>query len=314
MADVMILGSTDVTIAVADAIVATGNRVLAIVYVPGDFSISYSKSPVNISRAADIPAWCATHGAVALPYEGIDKLLADCSANSADLCLVAGWYHMVPARVREKFGIGALGFHASLLPQLRGGAPLNWAILNDEHETGVTLFELGDGVDDGLVYAQEIIVIDPKDYIGDLVEKCRQACGQLMLNHLDAILAGKLVGREQAGTPSYGLQRMPADGNIDWTKSAVDISKLIRASSHPYPGAYSHLEGEKILLWRAAIADVPERVYGAPGQIFRMGGQANPFVLTGEGSLLRIEQASNAKGEDVLPLLSKSSHKRFSKS
>lgn len=312
MADVMLLGSTDVTIAVANATIAAGHRVVAVVYIPGDFSISYSKSPVRISRTADIPAWCIEHSALALPYHGVDKLLADCLVHSADICLVAGWYHMVPAKVRECFPRRVLGFHASLLPHLRGGAPLNWAILNDMRETGVSLFELGDGVDDGLIYAQKSIAIAADDYIGDLVEKCRLVSGELVAAHLDDILHGRLIGRPQTGIGSYGLQRIPADAHINWHDSALNILRLIRASSHPYPGAYSHFEGEKVFLWRGGLVDMPEKVHGAAGQIFRVQGYSQPLVVAGDGALLLISQATNEDGRDMLPLLLKSSHKRFS--
>lgn len=311
MGSVAILGSTDATVSVANSVIEAGHRVDTIVYVPTEFSISYSLTPVNISRSADISAWCETAGAVALPYEGIDEIYRYFLEHRSDVCLVAGWYHMVPARIRALFDRGVLGFHASLLPTLRGGAPLNWAILTGLQQTGVTLFELADGVDDGQIYAQATIPILESDYIGDLVEKSGKACFELVRDNLTSILEGTLAAFEQRGDVSYGLQRNPDDGRIDWTLEAADILRLIRAASRPYPGAYTFFQQRKLLIWRAEIVADRHQVYGAPGQLFRLPETGGIVIVTGRG-LLRINDATDAEGVDMLPVLNKSSHQRCS--
>ncbi|MGE8614761.1 MAG: methionyl-tRNA formyltransferase [Achromobacter veterisilvae] len=310
MASIAILGSTDVTISVANAVIEAGHRVAAIVYVPADFSISYSATPVNIARAADIPAWCQEFGAEAVPYEGPESIYQYFQEHRTCLCIVAGWYHLVPARIRALFEHGAVGFHASLLPQLRGGAPLNWAILAGLRETGVTMFQLADGVDDGLVFAQSTIAIGETDYVGDLVRKSGHACFALVRDNLTAILNGTLRGREQFGVVSYGLQRSPEDGKIDWTRGAGDILRLVRAASYPYPGAYTYFWNKRLTIWRAEVTG--DLVHGAPGQIFRLPTDGAVVIVTGSG-LLRIIEATDAKGADMLPTLRKASHQRCDK-
>lgn len=306
---IILLGGTDATIAVAEAALDVGIRIACIVTPGQSFSISYSPSPVQNVRAFDAPAWSAKYGVPVVPFTSYDDVLDIASAASVPLCIAVGWYHMVPRRFRSAFPRGCLGFHASLLPELRGGAPLNWAILAGLEETGVTLFELGDGVDDGLIYAQERFPIAPRAVIGDLVKASQAACAEITRRALPEILAGRGNPRAQTGSGSYGLQRRPEDGRIDWRTPALNIDRLVRAVSRPYPGAFAALEGEIVRVWASDIPELPV-VHGMPGQIARLAECAQPCVVTGAG-LLAIVEATDERGNDVLDKLLRSGHKRF---
>lgn len=312
MNSVLLLGGTDVTLAVAEAVVASGAQLAAVVSVAPQFSISYSREKITNVRRADLATWCEAQGIRHIAFESYAAIPADLDGVHPDLCLVAGWYHMVPISFRERFPCGCHGFHASLLPLLRGGAPLNWAILSGMSETGVTLFELGDGVDDGLVFGQERLPIGARTTIGELVEASRSACARLTVSLLPAMLDRSLVGRPQTGVPSYALQRRPEDGRIDWTRSVAEIDALIRATGRPYPGAFTDLEGEQIRVWSAAPADGLPRVLGLPGQIARIAESGLPCVVAQDGMLV-IHEATGADGECCIDKLRKSGHKRFSR-
>lgn len=307
---VLLLGGTDITIAVANAVIESGAALAAIVTVPNEFAISYSKTPVVNFRSANVSSWASSRDVRTVAFDGYKNLLTDLAKPEPVLCLVAGWYHMVPAEFRDRFVRGCYGFHASLLPHLRGGAPLNWAILKGYHRTGVTLFELGDGVDDGLVFGQCGIDVAQRATIAYLVEKSRGACSDLTRDRLGGLLPGTLSGRPQIGHPSYALQRVPDDGRIDWRRPAFEIDRLIRAVGHPYPGAYALLDDEQIRIWDAEIGEDLPVVHGAPGQIARIAESQHPCVVTGDG-LLVIASATGADGSDRVGQLLKSNHKRF---
>jgi methionyl-tRNA formyltransferase len=310
---VLLLGSTDITLAVAEAVIATGLTLSAIVNVSDQFSISYSDTPVQNVRACDLDRWASARGVGIIPFTHYDDVLGRLDQEMPQVCLVAGWYHMVPKHFRSAFTRGCYGFHASLLPQLRGGAPLNWAILINCTVTGVSLFELTDGIDDGPIFAQERFPIESRSTIGELVLASREACRQLTIQCLPRLLAGTLPGYQQSGKPSYGLQRGPGDGSIDWTLPAEQIDRLVRAVGRPYSGAFTRLGEHLIRIWVSDLPTSPPLVFGAPGQIARVPGCDHPLVVTGEG-VLAIVEATDVDGADCLDKLLKSGHKRLARS
>ncbi len=306
----LLLGGTDVTLAVAEAAIGCGIAIAGIVAVGESFTISYSDTRIRNARTVDLQSWAQRHGIPLIPFTGYDDLLACFSVDIPRLCIVAGWYHMVPRRVRDLFPCGCYGLHASLLPQLRGGAPLNWAMLSGLTETGVSLFEMADGVDDGLVFGQARFPISPRATIAELAAEARRACASLTQRHLPSLMAGTAVGARQEGVPSYGLQRIPDDGKINWSAGAVAIDRLVRAVGRPYPGAFTSLGGTTIRIWASDIPMPQTQVFGAPGQLAKLPDIAGPCVVTGDG-LLRIAEASDESGVDQLDNLLRSAHKRF---
>jgi methionyl-tRNA formyltransferase len=306
----LLLGGTDATIAVAEAVLDVGVALEAIVAIGDKFSISYSASPVANARSVDIADWGRRHEVRVIPYVDYEGLVDPGRPSMPPLCLVAGWYHMVPRRFRNHFALGCLGFHASLLPQLRGGAPLNWAILSNLSETGVTLFQMADGVDDGPIYAQERLPIGARMQIADLVATSRQACAKLVRNNLRDILAGRTLPRPQTGVGSYALQRVPEDGRIDWRRPAREIDRLVRAVGHPYPGAFTTFQGDRLFIWSTEPAPAELVIHGAPGQIARTAESPHPCVVTGEGALCLVE-AKDASSGDMIDALLRANNKRL---
>lgn len=307
MAEVLILGGTDITLAVAQAVLDAGLKVRAVVHIGATFTISYSADAVSNQRHVDVPGWCRSKGVEDVVFTSFADLAAWPGLDDCSVCLVAGWYHMVPPAFRERFARGCLGLHASLLPQLRGGAPLNWAILSGLEETGISLFELGGGVDDGGVYAQSRIPLHPRISIHELVAAANLAGAELVRDHIAAIAEGRIVATPQVGSPTYALQRSPEDGCIDWRQPAEMIDRLVRAVGRPYSGATTILDGRPVVIWAAEAAATP-RVLGAPGQVIRLDDR--PCVVTGQG-LLVICEAAFEDGADALHALRRASNKRL---
>lgn len=307
---VLLLGGTDLTLAIAQRLAELGLGPTGVVHIDETVRISYKPQGFRNVRHADLAGWCTGGGVPAIAFSDNAAIAEFAGRIGADLLLVAGWYHMVPAELRSRFALGVLGLHASLLPTLRGGAPLPWAILAGMSETGISLFALGDGVDDGPIYGQHRVAIGPRSTVGELVAAVEGAALELVGECLPALAAGTLKPKPQIGTPSYGLQRNPEDGRIDWHQSAEAIDRLVRAVGRPYPGAFGEFQGDRIVIWRSEPRRAP-KVLGAPGQIARLPDDADPVAVTGHG-LLAIREATTAAGDDVMPKLRRAANQRFS--
>ncbi len=151
---------------------------------------------------------------------------------------------------------GAFNLHGSLLPKYRGRAPINWALLKGENETGVTLHKMVAKADAGDIIAQEKVVITETDTGLTLHAKVREAAEVLLDKTLPLIEAGtyKAVAQDESQATYFG-RRTAEDGQIDWNRSAKDIDCLIRAVTEPYPGAFTYLGARKMVIWRARVLD-----------------------------------------------------------
>jgi len=227
----------------------------AIFAIPKRFKISYSKDFVINYNFADLKEIAIEYK---IPYFEVDgtegKKLKDykdvIASFKPQLILVLGWYYMVPKYIRDIASLGAWGIHASLLPRYRGGAPLVWAIINGEKETGVTLFKLSDGVDDGDIIAQKSFPIDFSDAISDVYSKAIEASKEILI---ESLLNDNLTFIPQKDINKFPVypQRKPEDGKIDWAKDTIKIYNFIRAQTKPYPGAYTTVGGKKLIIWNA---------------------------------------------------------------
>ncbi|WP_275074827.1 bifunctional UDP-4-amino-4-deoxy-L-arabinose formyltransferase/UDP-glucuronic acid oxidase ArnA [Providencia rettgeri] len=151
---------------------------------------------------------------------------------------------------------GAFNLHGSLLPKYRGRAPINWALLNGESETGVTLHKMVAKADAGDIVAQEKVAITDTDTGLTLHAKVREAAEVLLDKTLPLIEAGsyKTIAQDESQATYFG-RRTAEDGQIDWNRSAKEINCLIRAVTEPYPGAFTYLGARKMVIWRARVLD-----------------------------------------------------------
>lgn len=175
--------------------------------------------------------------------------------------------------------LGALNLHGSLLPRYRGRVPVNWSIINGESETGATLHYMVEKPDAGDMVDQEKVPILFTDTALDLFNKVTEASVTVIGRSWPLLATGKahrIPMNLAAG--SYFGGRKPADGLIDWTKGAVRIYNLIRGVTHPYPGAFTYLDGKKVTIWQAW----PVEGSGKPGRVVSI----NPLLVgSGEGLL-----------------------------
>lgn len=236
---------------------------------------------------------CAAHG---VAYAGADlggqALAQVIREHGTDFLLTTGYRRLIPAHVYDQCGRGAVGSHFSLLPRYRGFAPLNWAVLNDEPRTGVSLFHLAAEMDAGDLVDQAELEIGPDETAGELMERATALFLEVLDRRLPELLEGRAPRRPQAeDEATYTCARVPDDGVIDWSWPARRIHALVRALSHPFPGAVTLYRGHKLFVWRTRLPRAPRRYVGlVPGRVVGTVGDAVQ-VLAGDGpiDLLRVQ-------------------------
>ncbi len=174
--------------------------------------------------------------------------------------------------------LGALNLHGSLLPRYRGRCPVNWVLIHGETETGVTLHYMEEKPDKGDIVGQKRVAITPEDTAVTLFARMTVAAGALLQETYPLLRAGTAPRLPQdQGRASYFGGRKPADGLISWDKDAVAVYNLVRAVTHPYPGAFTYFRGKKLFIWAGKPLAAPPAVDPAaagPGDGRDAGGGA----------------------------------------
>lgn len=246
--------------------------------------------------------WYASVAATAADY-GL-PLLAPQSANTAELIaqlqalqpdfLFSFYYRsLLGEALLGCARRGALNMHGSLLPRYRGRAPVNWAILRGERETGATLHYMVARADAGDIVDSQAVPILEDDQAREVFAKVTVAAEQVLSRSLPALLAGSAPRRPQpllAG--EYFGRRRPEDGRIDWQRSAREVHNLVRAVAPPFPGAFGSVAGERWEIHRTR--QVAQRVPPGGPQLFSDGARC--YLGCADGSALLLLAAADARG------------------
>ncbi len=234
------------------------HSIVGVFSIPEEFNISYSDEKVKNTNFADIKLIAKENNISHYEVDSVSgKKTSDYSHEimklKPDVILVLGWYYMVPKSIRDIPKYGAWGIHASLLPKYAGGAPLVWSIIKGEKETGVTLFRMESGVDDGDIISQKSFPILEQDTIKEVYEKATISS----INILEEVLISPNIQFNPQDKTKIEIypQRSPEDGLIDWSWDVERIKNFIRAQTKPYPGAYTILNNKKITIWDANIIE-----------------------------------------------------------
>lgn len=180
-----------------------------------------------------------------------------------DLMFVVSWRFMIPREIYSRARFGCIVFHNSMLPKYRGFAPTNWAIINGEKETGVSMFFINENVDSGPIISQKAVKIGENELISTIAERVSAAYIELLEESIDKIKSNKVdVIYQDESEASYTCKRIPEDGRIDWEKSTIEIFNLIRAISNPWTGAYTFFNGKKFTIWNASLLTPPKKYRG----------------------------------------------------
>lgn len=258
-----------------------------------------------VVTVADDPGenrWYASVAETARDY-GLD-LIAPASAATAGLearlralrpdFLFSFYYRsLLPAGLLASARRGALNMHGSLLPKYRGRAPVNWAILKGERETGATLHYMVEQADAGDIVDQMSVPILADDDALAVFTKVTVAAETILARALPRLVAGTAERRPQSILPGqYFGRRTPEDGRIDWARPAREIHDLVRAIAPPFPGAFGLVGGER---WEIHRTRPSERLAPRAGA-WLFGADARLYIACGGGGVLELLRAMSAQG------------------
>lgn len=229
-----------------------------------------------------IPVWRATR-------TNSTEVIEAMRAIGPDLVWVIGWSEILDAEVLAVPRWGCVGAHPSVLPDMRGRAVVPWTILLGRERTGTTLFWLDEGLDSGDILLQEEFAVDADETARSLYDK-HVKCMSGMLSEVAESFRGGVYPRVPQTTEGalYCGRRSDRDGYIEWRSPAADICRLVRASTRPYPGAFTYVGAAVLRVWSATVSARGDFV-GVPGQV-QVLDEGSALVACGDGALLSLHE------------------------
>lgn len=293
---VVFMGTPDFAVECLEALVTAGHEVACVITQPDRPKGRGNKlSPPPVKERAlalGLPVYQPT----TVKDDAFLTLLRD---YQPEVIVVVAYGRILPQSVLDLPPYGCLNVHASLLPQYRGAAPIQWAILNGDSQTGVTIMQLDSGMDTGDMLSKASLMVEPEDTTGSLFEKLAHLGAKLLVQTLSDIHSGQITPEAQDDAlATYAPMLSKADECLNWQLSAVKLHNQVRGLS-PAPGAYTWWAGQRLKIWRTQPQ--PDETGGkfAPGEIAEI--RPDYFaVCTGEG-LLRVYEVQPA-GKKVMPV------------
>lgn len=232
--------------------------------------------------------------ALGLPVRQPERLRGDAAtldwlrAFAPDLIVVVAYAQILPREVLEVPRLGCVNVHFSLLPAYRGAAPVQWALIRGETETGLSTMRLDAGLDTGPILLQQRTAIGPEETAGELTARLAAAAPSLLQRTLEGTVDGSIIEREQDSSAATLAPKLtPDDGWLDWTRPAPELLNRVRGVT-PWPGARAVVAGETVKVLRAGRGDGD----GRPGTVLATATGRGILMATGAGAVwLREVQA-----------------------
>lgn len=202
-----------------------------------------------------------------------------------DAIVVVAFGQLIPKVILELPEHGCINVHASLLPMYRGAAPIQWAVINGDKESGVTTMRMDEGLDTGDMILKETVTLAEDETGGSLFDKLSATGAELLIKTLDAINDGTAVYEKQPqeSTTAYAAMLTKKDGLVDWSRSAADLECLIRGLN-PWPSAYTKYRGKTLKLWAAEVEAQGQTEKAQPGMAAEVT-KTTLKIQTGDGLL-----------------------------
>lgn len=295
---IVFMGTPDFAVGALEAMVEAGHRVVAVVTQPDK-----PKGRGNQMQMTPVKLCALSHGIpVFQPRKIKDKEAVDVLRGfEADLFVVAAFGQILSKEILDMPRFGCINIHASLLPKYRGAAPIQWAILNGEKETGITLMQMDEGLDTGDMLAKCTVPILDTDTGESLFDKLAEAGARLLIDTLPAIEAGSIKSVPQNDEESsYAPMIKKEMGCINWELPAKELERMVRGLNS-WPSAYTTLNGKNLKIWEAGVEE--RDTARAPGTVVEVTGQTIK-IQTKEGLLvLKNIQLEGKKRMDVKAFL-----------
>ena len=231
-----------------------------------------------------------------------EEFINEIKALNPDVICVVAYGKILPKEILEIPKLGCINVHASLLPQYRGAAPIQWAVLNGDKTTGITTMYMDEGMDTGDMILKEKVTIGEDETTGELWDRLSKLGGELLVKTLKDIENGTATRTKQEGEFSMAPMLNKEMAKINWEEQTAEQIKNLVRGLNPIMGAYTFLNGKKIKFWKVDIAKSTELMVGGPMDFMRDGTvivsdkKDGIFIKTKEGILKVIEiQGENAK-------------------
>ncbi|EKB50388.1 methionyl-tRNA formyltransferase [Cecembia lonarensis] len=292
---IIYMGTPEFAVPALERLVETGWNVVAVITAPDKPKGRGQKlipSPVKETAIKhDIPVLQPTN------LKSLD-FLEELKSYQADLQIVVA-FRMLPEKVWNMPPMGTFNLHASLLPDYRGAAPINWAIINGEKETGITTFFLKHEIDTGSIIFQEKEPIHAEDNVGSLYERLMLKGAKLVVKSVEAIASESITPLPQDETKAkhHAPKIYKETCEIDWKKPAYEIHNLIRGLS-PYPAAWTIIQGKLCKIFRSQYSD--KNISGLKAGEYKSEGKSKLVFQTGNGHISILEL--QLEGKKRLPV------------
>lgn len=248
---VVFMGTPDFSVGTLEALAAAGHEIVGVVTQP-DKQKGRGKQlqATPVKEAAlrlGLPVW--------QPAKVRDPEFLEILRQLApEVIVVAAFGQLIPQAILDLPRYGCVNVHASLLPAYRGAAPIQWAVINGEKESGVTIMQMDAGLDTGDMLAKTVVPLAPDETGGSLFDKLSSAGAKLLVETLDGLEQGTVVPEKQPeeSTTEYARMIKKADGRIDWSRPAAQIERLVRGLD-PWPSAFTTLDGKTVKIWKAQV-------------------------------------------------------------
>ncbi len=297
---IVYMGTPDFAVAPLEAIIKAGHEVALVVTQPDK-----QKGRGKEMQMTPVKECALRHGIPVFQPVKIKEAasVAELAGYPADIFVVAAFGQLLSEEILSMPKFGCVNIHASLLPAYRGAAPIQWAVINGEKESGVTIMQMEKGLDTGAMYCKRSVPIDKKETGESLHDKLMAVGAELIVEALPKIERGELKPEKQDDSLTcYAPRLTKAMGLIDWEKDAVSIERLIRGLNS-WPSAYTYYRGKTLKIWEADVVSescgeeadsevkIPEKEAGRagkiPGSIVNVGKDF--FDIATGGGLLRVK-------------------------
>jgi methionyl-tRNA formyltransferase len=258
---IVFMGTPEFAVASLDALLQAGHDIVAVITAPD----KPAGRGLKIHESA-VKQFAVSRGLKLLQPEKLKnpEFIEELRSLAADLQVVVA-FRMLPEIVWNMPPMGTINVHASLLPKYRGAAPINWAIINGEKESGVTTFKLTHEIDTGNILLQKKVGIEEKDTAGILHDKLKVEGAALLVETIAGLMDGSIKEQPQTAEASMHAPKIFTDTcKINWAQPARAVYNLIRGLS-PFPGAFCEFEGKMFKIYSAAI--VRNTNSGTPGSV-----------------------------------------------
>jgi methionyl-tRNA formyltransferase len=266
--------------------------------------VTHETDPTENAWFADVGATAAEYGIPVLRPASLAQAGIERTLNQLRPDFIFSFYYrsLIADGVLSCARRAALNMHGSLLPKYRGRAPVNWAILHGERETGATLHHMVARADAGDIVDQQAVPILSDDTARDVMDKVTTAAEIVLARSLPLLAAGTAASTPQRlADGQYFGRRTPEDGRIEWSWPAIRIHNLVRAVAPPYPGAFGDVSGQRWIIARTQL--VAGRTADRRPHLVEVSGGC--YIVCGDGGVLKLLAASSAAGPVDLDRLAK---------